>query len=686
MNSKIKYTLIFLLIFTIFPLTSALGDNLNIYFPDGITVVNATDICVQGGTLCLSSTSAGDIIAVNTDGPYLYGGVTTGAANLYLNASALNSTIAALSIGNASWTQILADGLYAGIGVTGDNSSWNQILADGLYADIGVTTDNSSWSETYAKTIFNQSFNQTLTDGLYAGIGVTGDNSSWNQILADGLYADIGVTTDNSSWNEVRAGTLYIFQSKEGDLNVNGSDHWDDYAIANATWFENIGNALSLKISQLETWANGWFSTKNTDDLPEGSTNLYDNSSWSEDYASARYVNLSGDIMTGDLSTSGTFNGAFNWTSADDYSTFDGSALTFNQSKFEVQYFNATSLYVVTGTSAGTLENIQTKDGVAFNITEVASDVELLVNFTGITEFSSLLVRHKTDVQNGHTMTVQVWDYDNARWEGYGIIAETLTSEGQTFGVYDDSIHIDGGVVQVRIFQDEGVPASTHLHSFDWVGISKGFGTPIAGELDPYSFHIGENLDNSGYNISADYFIGDGSLLNNTGVNTSWAQTLADTLYANIGVTTDNSSWNEVRADTLYAGIGITADNESWSETYAKTIFNQSFNQSWTDTQYRIATWDNFTGIPTATPSNGDTTHLSTADHIYDWVTANFLAAMDYTSLALTNITNTFSQPQTFQSNITVEEIVFETAVTNSIRDNATCVILGGATSRFEVC
>jgi len=42
---------------------------------------------------------------------------------------------------------------------------------------------------------------------------------------------------------------------------------------------------------------------------------------------------------------------------------------------------------------------------------------------------------------------------------------------------------------------------------------------------------------------------------------------------------------------------------------------------------YRLESWDNFSGIPTATPSNGDTTHLSTADHIFDYiVTLSYLA------------------------------------------------------------
>lgn len=61
-----------------------------------------------------------------------------------------------------------------------------------------------------------------------------------------------------------------------------------------------------------------------------------------------------------------------------------------------------------------------------------------------------------------------------------------------------------------------------------------------------------------------------------------------------------------------------------WNDTYA------TFNKTYADTLYRLDSWDNFTGIPTATPSNGDTTHLSTADQIYDWVIGLAYATTTY--------------------------------------------------------
>jgi len=47
------------------------------------------------------------------------------------------------------------------------------------------------------------------------------------------------------------------------------------------------------------------------------------------------------------------FNGKFNWTSGDTWNQFDGSTLTFNESKLETIYYNATQSQLVSGTIDG---------------------------------------------------------------------------------------------------------------------------------------------------------------------------------------------------------------------------------------------------------------------------------------------------------------------------------------------
>ena len=222
--------------------------------------------------------------------------------------------------------------------------------------------------------------------------------------------------------------------------------------------------------------------------------------------------------------------------------------------------------------------------------------------------------------------------------------------------------------------------------------------------------------------------------------NRSWNQTFADTLYADISVTGDDASWNKTYADTLYAILGYGDD---WNKTYADTIY-QPIGTYLTSSEIlaqfgNFSAWDYFTGIPTATPSDGDTTHLSTADQIYDWIIGLGYSTTDGTvtsvsagdGLDFTSITSTGSvtlgTPSTLTSsttnavtttshthevdesgfsigasqitagtfgtgnyvmdtNLTVERVVFENNAQHYINDSADCIIIVGSTSVIEVC
>ena len=184
------------------------------------------------------------------------------------------------------------------------------------------------------------------------------------------------------------------------------------------------------------------------------------------------------------------------------------NGFNFNESQLSTTYYNATSVARVIGTdSGGDLADIQSYNRVTYNITEALSDFDLRVNFTGITEFTTLLVRHKTDTTGGHVSAIQIWDYSDNEWEGYGYLTESFTSDMKTLGCYDDTDHIQDGIVQVRFFQ-EAVGNAGHIHQFDWVSLSKGFGTPVGQEIDPkFSEWLGNpilenNLNITGYNIT----------------------------------------------------------------------------------------------------------------------------------------------------------------------------------------
>jgi len=77
----------------------------------------------------------------------------------------------------------------------------------------------------------------------------------------------------------------------------------------------------------------------------------------------------------------------------------------------------------------------------------------------------------------------------------------------------------------------------------------------------------------------------------------------------------------------------IVTGDARWNNT--QWVLDQSYLTSETDPIFTA--WDNFTGIPTATPSNGDTTHLSTADQIYDWVISLAYATQSWVTTQLTS-------------------------------------------------
>ncbi len=128
--------------------------------------------------------------------------------------------------------------------------------------------------------------------------GVPGVNASWNQSHADSLYYDLGNSfgfynstnpSPNTNCSSPGDCSSVLYTTNESYLSVNDSAYWYDLNSTNTTWFENVLGALTLKISQLTSWTNTWFSTKDTDDLTEGSANLYDNQTWNQTGADKLY-------------------------------------------------------------------------------------------------------------------------------------------------------------------------------------------------------------------------------------------------------------------------------------------------------------------------------------------------------------------------------------------------------------
>ncbi len=277
------------------------------------------------------------------------------------------------------------------------------------------------------------------------------------------------------------------------------------------------------------------------------------------------------------------FYGQFNWTPADTWNIFDGNVLTFNESKLASIYYNASTIQVVTGTPAGTIGDIRTYDNIPYNISEVASDLELRVNFTEVDDFNNLIVRYKSNEEDEpHVLLVQIWNYDNDVWEEYDRLVAVGIYIIRTSGVYDAISHIEDGVVQVRFYQDEGVPAKTHLHNFDWVTLSKGFGVPSGEEEDPHSFHRDENINNIGFNITTDNIFADfGDLVseqNPSGVNAIRLKGTGDDIDIVIGDMTGYFNiWNVADSSAIFY-VNERGDTDIGGDlTVDGTVINTDF-------------------------------------------------------------------------------------------------------------
>ena len=95
---------------------------------------------------------------------------------------------------------------------------------------------------------------------------------------------------DNLALNETELNNS--IDDRSPILNVNGSNYWDNMDNINLTQMEDNGGTLNILVSWFTTQWNAIFSTKTTDDLTEGSTNLYDNQSWNETRGNDLYSKL----------------------------------------------------------------------------------------------------------------------------------------------------------------------------------------------------------------------------------------------------------------------------------------------------------------------------------------------------------------------------------------------------------
>ena len=258
--------------------------------------------------------------------------------------------------------------------------------------------------------------------------------------------------------------------------------------------------------------------------------------------------------------------------------------------------------------------------------------------------------------------------------------------------------------------------------------------------IDDRATSTGDGSTNASYLAKIDF---------TTGWDANWSILDYDKWMYNMSDGATNSSYMTSITNKSYLTSDGFNDNfsakttDDLTEGASNLYDNQTFDEALTNTLYRDAEWNNLTGIPHATPSDGDITHFSLADEIYDWVVGlnyitnavnnlvnyftktetvnmidgnrsliqgqmnandtaiwnqnetwssitndSYMTEMDYSNIALTNISETFDASITIAENITsVEGIYFEQDPTNhKMFDNATCIIMTGDTARLEIC
>ena len=159
--------------------------------------------------------------------------------------------------------------------------------------------------------------------------------------------------------------------------------------------------------------------------------------------------------------------------------------------RLSTTFYNANTSNATYGTIEGILSDTYhldgNYDGITYNFTEVSGSpgLDVRFNFTNITDLSTILIRYKTSDLSGDFPNIQLYEYIEDEWEDYELMAESLTFVILDLGVYDSSSHIENGLVQMRIYEENNGNIND-LYMCDWIVASLGYGTPSGTEVDPF--------------------------------------------------------------------------------------------------------------------------------------------------------------------------------------------------------
>jgi len=284
-----------------------------------------------------------------------------------------------------------------------DNLEWD--VAGHLFNDAGQTMDIGSYNLTTSEWL-NGKLNASDVQNAPWSEGAHTTDTNANTICT-------GATTYlDGEGNCNNIDNVYLTQANEGNLDVNSSNYWDNYNTANTTQIENNGGVLSIVLSWFSSEFDSLFSSKTTDDLTEGSTNLYNNDSWNESHADSRYVDRS------------------DWTTIDNYPAACGAG----------EYVSQIGDTITCSTPTGTTYSAGNGISLAGTTFSVAAGTALTQDAAGLSVSSNAIGDSQLTFDTGQALTstsavtFATVDTGQGANELYDMDQNVLTTSSPTFG------------------------------------------------------------------------------------------------------------------------------------------------------------------------------------------------------------------------------------------------------------
>ena len=519
-------------------------------------------------------------------------------------------------------------------------SSFNKWIVDTSNGYLSNDIDTLYFDDVLLNaTIDDRDTDTTYTNGT--GISLVGNVFSLIGDFFSGAYEDLtgkptllsNFTDDlgNRGYDSLSNFTndLGVINGTDGINGINGTDGIDGvngtdlFTSLNETQFDNSTGVLNIKESWLTTLWNLIFSTKDTDDLAEGSTNLYDNQSWNESYADELYYNINNP------------NSYYNSTNP---------SPVINTSYYLVtnpyDFYNVTTAPIyINDTFAGNYSDFLTH--ISWN-DAVNGTLYLSSNPYGF--YNSTNPQTETDplAYNGTLMFVSDWNATNTSYylesNPYNFYNSTNPSPvintsyyvDNTHGYYNSTnpqtvsdiwVNVSGDLMTGRLnISDElSIIGNYPLKWFDNTGVTQyaymiaNSGEFLFSALDvPMDFkygnlgsNLGARMNTSGNwnftqnlnvieNITADYFLGDGSQLTNLPVTGEtdplWTSNQSLVYLKSNPFNFYNSTNPQAIINTSY--YLATNPFSFYNVTTAPTYINDTFSANYSDFLDKI-TWAN---------------------------------------------------------------------------------------------